>query len=137
MAVILLLMKYRKLGTSDVSVSEISTGCWTKGGLNWVNGKANGWARVDSEEVVQAIKLAVDYGMNHFDKADVYGNGRAERMLAEDLAGLALNYLLAEPVVGCVIPGFRNERQVRCNLAGVGRTLSSNDVAFVRAVPGT
>ena len=37
----------------------------------------------------------------------------------EDLAAMALNYILAQPRVACVIPGFRNERQARCNLAGV------------------
>ncbi|MBI1292590.1 hypothetical protein GC173_15335 [bacterium] len=83
-------MKYRRLGKSDVTVSEISIGCWTMGGLNWVNGQANGWANVDEEEVTRAIKAAVDAGVNHFDNADVYGNGRAERMLARCLRKLGL-----------------------------------------------
>jgi myo-inositol catabolism protein IolS len=51
----------------------------------------------------------------------------------EDLAATALNYILAQPRVACVIPGFRNERQARCNLAGVGRELSPADVEFIRA----
>ena len=74
-------MKYRKLGNSDVSVSEISLGCWTMGGLNWVDGQQNGWANVDENEVKEAINYAIDQGVNPFDNADVYGNGRAERML--------------------------------------------------------
>ena len=49
----------------------------------------------------------------------------------EDLASVALQYILAQPRVACVIPGFRNERQARCNLAGVGRTLTADDLAFV------
>ena len=75
-------MQYRNLGKSDVKVSEISFGCWTMGGLNWVNGNANGWANVDEDEITAGIKAALDAGVNHFDNADVYGNGRAERMLA-------------------------------------------------------
>jgi aryl-alcohol dehydrogenase-like predicted oxidoreductase len=75
-------MNQRKLGSSDVSVSEISFGCWTMGGLNWVNGSPNGWANVDEADITAGIKAAVDAGVNHFDNADVYGNGRAERMLA-------------------------------------------------------
>ena len=75
-------MEYRPLGTSDVKVSEISFGCWTMGGLNWVNGNPNGWANVDEDEITAGIKTAIDAGVNHFDNADVYGNGRAERMLA-------------------------------------------------------
>ncbi len=78
-------MKYRPLGSTDVKVSEISFGCWTMGGLNWVNGQPNGWANVDEDEITAAIKLAIDRGVNHFDNADVYGNGRAERMLARVL----------------------------------------------------
>jgi len=75
-------MKYRELGKTGVKVSEISVGCWTMGGLNWVNGQANGWANVNEEEITAAIKIAIDKGVNHFDNADVYGNGKAERMLA-------------------------------------------------------
>jgi len=83
-------MNYRKLGTTDVEVSEISFGCWTLGGLNWVNGIPNGWANVDEDEVTKAIKLALDSGVNHFDNADVYGNGRAERMLSRVLDRLGV-----------------------------------------------
>ena len=50
----------------------------------------------------------------------------------EDLASMALNYVLAMPRVSCVIPGFRNERQARCNLAGAGKKLSDDDVKFIR-----
>jgi myo-inositol catabolism protein IolS len=75
-------MNYRKLGNSDISVSEVSFGCWTMGGLNWVNGNPNGWAEVKEDEITAGIKAALDAGVNHWDNADVYGNGRAERMLA-------------------------------------------------------
>jgi len=84
-------MNYRPLDPAkSVRVSEISLGCWTMGGLNWVDGKANGWADVDEAAITAAIKLAVDAGVNHFDNADVYGNGRAERMLARVLRKLGL-----------------------------------------------
>ena len=83
-------MQYRVLGNSDVEVSEISFGCWTMGGLNWVNGNPNGWANVDEDEIAQGIKVGLDTGVNHFDNADVYGNGRAERMLARVLDKLGV-----------------------------------------------
>ncbi len=83
-------MKYRSLGRSDIKVSEVSLGCWTMGGLNWVNGTPNGWANVNEDEITAAIKRAVEGGVNHFDNADVYGNGKAERMLRRVLARLGL-----------------------------------------------
>jgi aryl-alcohol dehydrogenase-like predicted oxidoreductase len=83
-------MDYRSLGNTDVKVSEISFGCWTMGGLNWVNGSPNGWANVDEDEVTAAIKLALDAGVNHFDNADVYGNGKAEQMLSRVLDRLGV-----------------------------------------------
>ncbi len=91
-------MRYRKLGKSDISVSEVSLGCWTLGGLNWVNGNANGWANVDEKEVARAIDYALARGVNHFDNADVYGNGRAERMLARILGSRSKELVIATKV---------------------------------------
>jgi aryl-alcohol dehydrogenase-like predicted oxidoreductase len=56
---------------------------------------------VNEDEVMAALKLAIDRGVNHFDNADVYGNGRAERMLARCLKKLGLrseDYLIATKV---------------------------------------
>jgi len=91
-------MKYRKLGKSNIEVSEISLGCWTMGGLNWVNGDPNGWANVDEREVAEAINYAIDHGVNHFDNADVYGNGKAERMLARILGSRTNNFIIATKI---------------------------------------
>lgn len=91
-------MKYNKLGKSDIEVSEISLGCWTMGGLNWVNGVPNGWADVDEEEIKRAINYAIDNGVNHFDNADVYGNGRAERMLARILENRTKDFIIATKI---------------------------------------
>ncbi len=91
-------MKYRKLGKSDIEVSEISLGCWTMGGLNWVNGKPAGWANVDESEIAEAINYAINQGVNHFDNADVYGNGRAERMLARILGNRTNNFIIATKI---------------------------------------
>jgi len=68
------------------------------GGLNWVNGMPNGWANVDEEEVAEAINYAIDRGVNHFDNADVYGNGRAERMLARILGDRTNNFIISTKV---------------------------------------
>lgn len=54
------------------------------GGPNWstANGQAIGWADVDEDQVVDGVKVGIDAGVNHWDNADIYGNGKAERLLA-------------------------------------------------------
>ncbi|MFI5237126.1 MAG: aldo/keto reductase [Ignavibacteriales bacterium] len=91
-------MKYRKLGKSDIEVSEIGLGCWTMGGLNWADGRPNGWANVDEKEIAEAINYAIDHGVNHFDSADVYGNGKSERMLAKILGTRTNQFIIATKI---------------------------------------
>lgn len=91
-------MQYRRIGVTDLKVSEISLGCWTLGGLNWVNGIPNGLANVDENEAIAAVNYAIDRGVNHFDNADVYGNGRAERLLAKALGSRNKEVIIATKV---------------------------------------
>src|SRR5580765_640678 len=67
-------MKYRELGRTGWQVSEISFGAWAIGGA---------WGDVDDRESLAALHRAVDFGVNFFDTADVYGDGRSERLLAQ------------------------------------------------------
>lgn len=78
-------MRYRPIGKTNIKVSEIGFGCWTMGGPNWSpsNGVAIGWAEVNEDEVLAGIKVGLDAGVNHWDNADNYGNGKAERLLAQ------------------------------------------------------
>ncbi len=80
-------MHYRALGKTGIKVSEVGFGCWTMGGPNFspANGQPIGWADINEEDILQGIKVALDAGVNHWDNADVYGNGRAERLLARCL----------------------------------------------------
>ena len=66
-------MKYRELGRTGWKISEISFGAWAIGGA---------WGDVDDRESLAALHRAVDLGVNFFDTADVYGDGRSERLLA-------------------------------------------------------
>lgn len=78
-------MRYRPIGRTNIQVSEIGFGCWTMGGPNWSSdsGMPIGWAQVDEDEVLAGVKVGLDAGVNHWDNADNYGNGRAERLLAQ------------------------------------------------------
>lgn len=91
-------MKYRKLGEAKIEVSEISLGCWTLGGKNWQNGVSIGWDDVNEDEAADAIDYAIEKGVNHFDNADIYGNGRAERMLAKILGSRSKDMIIASKV---------------------------------------
>jgi aryl-alcohol dehydrogenase-like predicted oxidoreductase len=66
-------MRYRRLGKTDMEVSEISFGAWAIGGF---------WGQVDDEQSLRALHAAVDEGVNFIDTADVYGDGRSERLIA-------------------------------------------------------
>ncbi len=66
-------MDYRQLGRTDMTVSAISFGAWAIGGS---------WGAVDDEASMKALHAAVDAGVNFVDTADVYGDGRSERLVA-------------------------------------------------------
>ena len=91
-------MKYRKLGKSEIEVSEISLGCWTMGGPNWAKGESVGWSPVNKDEVKEAVLYAIENGVTHFDNADAYGNGIAERMLAKILGDKTNDFVIATKV---------------------------------------
>jgi 1-deoxyxylulose-5-phosphate synthase len=69
-------MKYRKLGASDLSVSEISLGSWLTYGVG-----------VERDRAAACVSRAFDLGINFIDTANVYGRGAAESFLGEILAG--------------------------------------------------
>lgn len=63
------------------------------GGPNWslADGKPIGWADVNEDDILAGIKAGLDAGVTHFDNADIYGNGRAERMLRDCLKKLGVS----------------------------------------------
>jgi aryl-alcohol dehydrogenase-like predicted oxidoreductase len=67
-------MKYRKLGRTGWKVSEVSFGSWAIGGT---------WGEVNDSESLEALHKALELGVNFFDTADVYGDGRSEKLLAK------------------------------------------------------
>ena len=81
-------MKYRKLGASDLSVSEISLGSWLTYGVG-----------VKRDRAVACVNRAFDLGINFIDTANVYGRGAAESFLGEVLSDRPRgSYVLATKV---------------------------------------
>jgi aryl-alcohol dehydrogenase-like predicted oxidoreductase len=68
------MMQYRELGRTGWKVSTVSFGAWAIG---------DAWGNVDDRESLNALRRAVDLGVNFFDTADVYGDGHSERLLAQ------------------------------------------------------
>jgi len=68
-------MEYRPLGRTGWNVSAIGFGAWAIGGTEWGN--------TDDRESVRALHRAIDLGVNFIDTADVYGDGRSERLVAQ------------------------------------------------------
>jgi aryl-alcohol dehydrogenase-like predicted oxidoreductase len=66
-------MEYRQLGRTDLRISRIGFGAWAIGA---------DWGTVDDEQSMAALHAAVDAGVNFIDTADVYGDGRSERLVA-------------------------------------------------------
>jgi aryl-alcohol dehydrogenase-like predicted oxidoreductase len=67
-------MRYRKLGDSDIEVSEISLGSWLTYGVG-----------VEADAARACLDAAFDAGINFIDTANVYGRGAAETFLGDAL----------------------------------------------------
>lgn len=66
-------MQYRELGRTGWKVSTISFGAWAIGGS---------WGQTEDADAMATLHRALDRGVNFFDTADVYGDGRSERLIA-------------------------------------------------------
>jgi aryl-alcohol dehydrogenase-like predicted oxidoreductase len=72
-----ILMKYRVFGKANWKVSEVGLGAWQIGGA--------GWGDVSEKDAMEVLQKAVERGVNFFDTADVYGDGRSERLIGQFL----------------------------------------------------
>ena len=90
-------MQYRELGRTGWKVSTISFGAWAIGGT---------WGDVRDEESLAALHRALELGVNFFDTADVYGDGRSEQLLAR------LRKERSEPFYVATKVGRRNDPHI-------------------------
>lgn len=69
-------MKYKTLGKSGISVSEVGFGAWTIA-LDW-------WGKkIEDDEAKRMLKKAYDLGINFFETADMYGKGKSEKLIGK------------------------------------------------------
>ncbi len=72
-------MEYRKLGKTNIEVSEIGFGAWAIGG--------DAWGPVEDAASIAAMERALELGINFIDTADVYGSGHSEELVAQVIKG--------------------------------------------------
>ena len=73
-------MRYKKLQSGNIEISEMTLGTWVVGGRN-------AYGAVDRNDSIKAVRAMIERGVNSIDTAPVYGNGYAEQLLAEALTG--------------------------------------------------
>ena len=76
----------RKLGSSDLQVSEVGLGCWQLGG---------DFGPIEEQTAKAVVEQAVAEGITFYDTADVYGGGKSERHLGDTLPTLAPEAVIA------------------------------------------
>jgi myo-inositol catabolism protein IolS len=84
-------MQYRQLGKTSMSVSVVAMGCWA------LAGDAT-WGPQDEQDSLATVRAALDHGINLFDTAEGYGDGRSEEALGKALAGRRHEAIIATKV---------------------------------------
>jgi aryl-alcohol dehydrogenase-like predicted oxidoreductase len=101
-------MNYRPLGRTGWKVSDISFGAWAIGGA---------WGNVSDDVSLAALNKAIDSGVHFIDTADVYGNGRSERLIAQ-LKKTRKEEIIVATKTGHRLPQQTVEGYSRQNLTG-------------------
>jgi aryl-alcohol dehydrogenase-like predicted oxidoreductase len=110
-------MQYKPLGRTGMSVSTISFGAWAIGGS---------WGSVDDDESMAALHAAIDAGVNFIDTADVYGDGRSERLIARLKRERPRDQIFVATKAGRRLPSQTPDGYTRENLAAwIDRSLSN------------
>lgn len=80
-------MEYRKVKNTDLNLSVIGTGCWAFGGGDY-------WGAQNQEDATEVVHASVANGINYFDTAEVYNEGRSELSLGEAIKGISRDNLV-------------------------------------------
>ena len=87
----ILRVQRRRLGTSGPEISVIGYGAWEAGGTDW-------GANASEDAVIEAVRAALDAGIDWIDTAEVYGKGVSETLVGRAVAGRRDDVLLASKV---------------------------------------
>lgn len=112
-------MQYRELGRTGWQVSASSFGAWAIGGA---------WGEVEDEESLAALHRAVDLGVNFIDTADVYGDGRSERLISQLKKDLGKEIIVATKAGRRLEPHIADGYNRQNLTAYIERSLKNLDV---------
>jgi aryl-alcohol dehydrogenase-like predicted oxidoreductase len=114
-------MEQRALGRTGMAVSAVGFGAWAIG---------SSWGPVDDRESMAALHAAIDAGVNFIDTADVYGDGKSERLVARLRNERPGETIYVATKAGRRLPAQTPEGYTRENLANwVDRSLRNLDPA--------
>ena len=88
-------MKYRRLGKTEIFVSEIGFGAW---GIGGISKGATSYGPTDDNSSIRALNCALDSGINFFDTSNVYGGGHSESLIGKTLLKFRNSVLIATKV---------------------------------------
>jgi aryl-alcohol dehydrogenase-like predicted oxidoreductase len=90
-------METRRLGNTDLDLTEIGLGTWAMGGGDW----RFSWGPQDDEQSIRTIRRALGLGVNRIDTAAVYGLGHSEEIVGKATRGLRDRPLVATKCERC------------------------------------
>ena len=88
------------LGRTNAEVSAVSLGTWAYGGSNMAGKFAVGWGGQEDKESKKALLAAWENGINHWDTADVYGEGKSEKIIGSMWNDIPRNEIFLATKVG-------------------------------------
>jgi len=93
-------MKKVILGRTEESISVISLGAWSHGKQNTDNGASVGWSNQSDQDSKDALLQSFSLGINHWDTADVYGDGHSEKIIGSMWNEISRNNIFLATKVG-------------------------------------
>ncbi len=118
-------MKYRQLGSTGLELSEIGFGGW---GIGGVTDNTVSYGNTDEAESLRALLKAFEVGVTFYDTADLYGEGRSEKLIGEAFEKTRTEVVIASKVTLVDLDGTRraSREHIRKSLEGTLKRLNTD-----------
>jgi len=118
-------VKYRQLGSTGLELSEIGFGGW---GIGGVTNNTVSYGQTDETESLKALRKAFELGVTFYDTADLYGEGRSERLIGQAFKKARSKVVIASKVTLVDLDGTRRAsgEHIRKSLEGSLKRLETD-----------